>query len=288
MADLPEKTTPAVEAEGDAPRNARPAFGSDLAVLARALEDAEAARREAEEANRAKSAFLANMSHELRTPLNAIIGYSEMLAEEAVESKNSAAAGDLEKIRQAALHLLALVNDLLDLSKIEAGKVDLRFESFDLGELLDELDRTLRPLSEKNSNRFEITAAGPPGRMRSDPARLRQILSNLLDNAFKFTTGGEVALRVERFAGPGGDRVRFAVSDTGIGIDAAHLERIFEAFTQADTSSTRKYGGTGMGLAISQRFSRMLGGDIHVSSEPGRGSTFALELPCQTPGGSGG
>ena len=284
MADLPENPILPVQGTGDALRKSDRGFGSDLAVLAKALEDAEAARREAEEANRAKSAFLANMSHELRTPLNAIIGYSEMLAEEAADSRNTAAASDLEKIRQSALHLLALVNDLLDLSKIEAGKVDLRFESIDLEPFLDEVQTTLLPRAKKNSNRFEMIVPVSPGLVHCDPDRLRQILFNLLDNAFKFTSNGKVELRVERFPGPGGDRVRFAVADTGIGIDSVHLERIFEAFTQADTSSTRRYGGTGMGLAISQRFSRMLGGDIRVSSEPGRGSTFTLELPCRAPG----
>ena len=221
MPNLPEKTNPPVDAKGRVSEKSVAGLGSDLAVLARALEDAQAARQEAEKANRAKSAFLANMSHELRTPLNAIIGYTEMLAEEAADSSNTAAAGDLEKIRQAALHLLALVNDLLDLSKIEAGKVDLRFESVDLETMLGELQETLLPLAEKKSNRFEMIVPRPPGRMRSDPARLRQILHNLLDNAFKFTTSGKVDLHVERFAGPGGDWIRFIVSDTGIGIDAA-------------------------------------------------------------------
>ena len=265
------------------PEKTEPDRGSDADGLAKALAEARAARREAEEANRAKSAFLANLSHELRTPLNAIIGYSEMLAEEAAEGQTSAALEDLGKIRSSARHLLDLVNDLLDLSKIEAGNMSLELETFDLEPLLRDLRERLHPHSTKNSNRFEMLLAQPPGLMRSDPARVRQILQNLLDNAFKFTTGGKVSLIVERYAGPGGDWVRFVVEDTGIGIEAAQLERIFEAFTQADASSTRKFGGTGMGLAITQRFSRMLGGDIRVASQPGRGSIFTVDLPCQAP-----
>ena len=248
--------------------------------LAKAVEDAQTARREAEDANHAKSAFLANMSHELRTPLNAIIGYSEILAEDATESGDTSALKDLEKIQTAGRHLLDLINDVLDLSKIEAEKMTIDLETIDLDQFLRDIRHTVLPLSEKQSNRFEIALEGPPGHMLGDSTKIRQILFNLLSNAFKFTTAGEISLRVSRFAGPHGDWVRFEVRDTGIGMDAAQLERIFEAFTQADTSTTRKYGGTGLGLAITKRFSMMLGGGIRVVSEPGIGSTFTVELPC--------
>lgn len=242
------------------------------------------ALKAAEEANRAKSAFLANMSHELRTPLNAIIGYSEMLAEEAADAGYTEALKDLEKIRNAGRHLLELISDVLDLSKIEADKMTIDLETIDLEVLLRDIRHTVLPLSEKQSNRFEISMPRPPGQMRSDSTKLRQILFNLLGNAFKFTTGGLVVLTVERFAGPDGDWMRFEVRDTGIGIQPEHLDRIFEVFTQADTSTTRKYGGTGLGLAITKRFSTMLGGSIRVASEPGKGSTFTVELPCHPHG----
>ena len=254
--------------------------------LAKAVEDAQTARREAEDANHAKSAFLANMSHELRTPLNAIIGYSEILAEDATESGDTSALKDLEKIQTAGRHLLDLINDVLDLSKIEAEKMTIDLETIDLDQFLRDIRHTVLPLSEKQSNRFEIALEGPLGHMLGDSTKIRQILFNLLSNAFKFTTAGEISLRVSRFAGPHGDWVRFEVRDTGIGMDAAQLERIFEAFTQADTSTTRKYGGTGLGLAITKRFSMMLGGGIRVVSEPGIGSTFTVELPCYSSGSS--
>jgi signal transduction histidine kinase len=237
----------------------------------------------AEEANHAKSAFLANMSHELRTPLNAIIGYTEILAEDAAGAGDAAALKDLEKIQIAGRHLLDLINDVLDLSMIEADKMTVELETIDLEVLLRDIRQTVQPLSEKQSNRFEIVIPEAPGQMRSDSTKLRKILFNLLGNAFKFTSNGQVSLTVGRFAEPHGDWVRFEVRDTGIGMGPGQLEHIFEAFTQADTSTTRKYGGTGLGLAISKRFATMLGGTIHVASEPGVGSTFTVELPCNAP-----
>ena len=251
--------------------------------LGRAVEAAQIARREAEAANRAKSAFLANMSHELRTPLNAIIGYSEMLAEDAADAGDTGSIEDLDKIQTAGRHLLALINDVLDLSKIEADKMTVFLETIDLEAMLREIASTMHPLAEKQSNLFLMELFGPLGEMHSDSTKIRQILFNLLSNALKFTKGGRIILRVTRFAGDLGDWIRFEVRDTGIGMGRDQIERIFEAFTQADTTTTRKYGGTGLGLAISQRFSRMLGGDIRVVSEPGAGSTFTVELPCQAP-----
>jgi signal transduction histidine kinase len=240
----------------------------------------ELARDAAEAANASKSRFLANMSHELRTPLNAIIGYSDLLIEEAEDLDALDLVPDLEKIRSSGKHLLGLINDVLDLSKIEAGKMEISLETFEVGDVVAAASAMVRPLVEKNGNRLEVSVSANAGTMHADLTRVRQILLNLLSNASKFTSNGTVELTVARDEQRGREWVVFTVRDTGIGMTPEQLSRLFQPFTQADPSTTRKYGGTGLGLSISQRLSRLMEGTISVVSEPGMGSIFTVRLPA--------
>jgi signal transduction histidine kinase/DNA-binding response OmpR family regulator len=249
---------------------------------ARLFQEVQAKSRELEVASQLKSQFLANMSHELRTPLNAIIGYSDMLLEDAKGSGREADAADLRKIQDAGKHLLALIDDILDLSKIEAGKMTLYLEDFEVRPLVESVAGTIRPLAAKNGNRLEIRCSNDVGAVHSDLTKIRQTLLNLLSNACKFTRNGAVALVARREPEAGSDWIIFEVSDTGIGMTQEQQERLFEAFTQADTSTPRSYGGTGLGLAISRSFCRQLGGDITLVSELGKGTTFTARLPAVT------
>ncbi|MFN0151063.1 MAG: response regulator [bacterium] len=251
------------------------------AALAEANAQLENSERLALAANQAKSTFLANMSHELRTPLNAIIGYSELLEEEAEDAGQPEFIPDLRKINSAGKHLLALINGVLDLSKIEAGKVELYLEAFDIRAMVSDVTATIKPLVEKNANTLVVDTAGAPGAMRADLTKVRQVLFNLLSNAAKFTEKGTITLRVSRERSETGDEILFAVADSGIGMTPEQIGRIFEAFSQADASTTRKYGGTGLGLAISRRFCRMMGGDITVESAPGAGTQFTARVPVE-------
>jgi signal transduction histidine kinase/DNA-binding NarL/FixJ family response regulator len=239
------------------------------------------AKHAAEDANRAKSAFLANMSHELRTPLNAIIGYSEMLEEETHELGKVESVKDLQKIQKAGKHLLALINDVLDLSKIEAGRMGLHLETFEISPMIEEMVATLRPALSKNSNTIQVHLAEDLGAMRADITKVRQILFNLLSNACKFTDHGTISVAVNKSKDQGEDWIRFQVTDSGIGINAKQKANLFQEFTQADVSIARKYGGTGLGLAISYRYARLMKGRISVESEPGRGSVFTVYLPAK-------
>jgi signal transduction histidine kinase len=237
-----------------------------------AREQAEQALQLAETANVAKSIFLATMSHELRTPLNAIIGYSEILREEADE----AARADLDKINGAGQHLLLLISDILDLTKIEAGRMAIDAEPFAIDGFVGELVHTVRPLVDKNHNTLAVELVPGCGEAHTDRTRLRQILLNLLSNAAKFTHAGRIDLRCRCEA----DWLVFEVADTGIGMDQETLGRVFQEFVQADASTTRRYGGTGLGLVLSRRLAEMLGGSVSVTSAPGKGSTFTLRVPA--------
>lgn len=233
----------------------------------------------AEARNRAKSQFLANMSHELRTPLNAILGYSEMLEEDARAQGLTTMLADLEKIRGAGRHLLTLISDILDLSKIEAGRMTLSIEEFPIPALLDEVAQTMEPLMMKNQNQLRVICDGAIGTVRADITRLRQALFNLIGNAAKFSNHGIVDLRVEKVVQDGRELLAMHVTDSGIGMTVDQMTHLFEPFMQADASTTRKYGGTGLGLAISRHFCLLMGGDITVESEEGKGSTFTIWLP---------
>lgn len=240
------------------------------------------AKQQAEEANETKSTFLANMSHELRTPLNAIIGYSEMLHDEADdldEETGGIFIPDLEKIESAGRHLLTLINDILDLSKIEAGKMDLYFESFLVSDLLEDVQHTVLPLVQKNANELVLQLDGNLGTMHSDLTKVRQSMFNLLSNAAKFTQSGKITINATRRQRKNGDWMEISVSDTGIGISEDQIDKIFQPFSQADASTTRNYGGTGLGLVISQHFCQMLGGNITLESKMGAGTTFTVNLP---------
>lgn len=252
----------------------------DVTERRRVEEEVGKAKEASEAANRTKSLFLANMSHELRTPLNAIVGYSEMLQEEAAERSLDTFVADLEKINGAGRQLLALINDILDLSKIEAGKMELYMENFDLHALVDEVAETIQPMVSQNANELKIELAADLDGMRADKVKVRQALFNLLSNAAKFTHEGFITLRAERELMDGSEWIVFRVTDTGIGLSGDKILRLFQDFTQADASTTRKFGGTGLGLALTRRFCQMMGGDVTVRSVPGEGSTFTIKLPA--------
>ncbi len=253
---------------------------NEIAERKRVEQDLRKAKLAAEESNYAKSVFLANMSHELRTPLNAVIGYSEMLEEEAEGTEAASFIPDLKKIQAAGRHLLRLINDVLDLSKIEAGRMEVHVERVPVSEIVREVIPTIEPLAKKNGNAFQVDFESAKGIVEADPMRFRQSLLNLLSNACKFTEKGTVRLNVERSRVDGKEWIDCHVSDTGIGIAPEHKAKLFQSFSQVDSSAKRKYGGTGLGLAISQRFCRLMGGEITVQSEAGKGATFTIRLPA--------
>lgn len=252
-----------------------------FSVLEEKREEAFKAREQAIEASKMKSAFVANMTHELRTPLNAIIGYSEMLQEDMLEEDMQEFVPDLKKIGIAGRHLLALVNDVLDFSKVEAGRMELHLETFPLCTIVNEMTQTMQLLVEKNNNRLIVDCPSEIGEVHADMTKARQCLFNLASNANKFTEHGSIHVTAKRFEKDGEDWVSIAVKDSGIGITREQLSKLFNAFSQADSSTTRKYGGTGLGLVISRQFCRMMGGDIEVASVFGEGSTFTMLLPVE-------
>lgn len=237
----------------------------------------------AESANRAKSQFLANMSHELRTPLNAIIGYGELLEEDARERGDKNYLVDLEKVTSAGRHLLSLISDILDLSKIEAGQMRVIIRRFDVKREIEELVAVIKPLVEKRQNRLEVKFSDSAGEMNSDPQKFRQVLFNLLSNAAKFTEKGRIMVEVRRESAANGEIVEIRVSDTGIGMSEELVQRVFDPFVQADESSTRRQGGTGLGLTICRQFCQLMGGEISLESKPGAGSVFTVRLPRDLP-----
>ena len=260
-------------------------FGTNTDITEQRMQgqELEAARDLAEEANRAKSQFLANMSHELRTPLSAVIGYSEMLEEEVEEAGQHHLLDDLEKIKSNARHLLSLINDVLDISKIEANKMEIYSETFDVAEMLRDVASTVDTLMEKKNNRFSIELPDDLGTMHSDVVKIRQVLINFLSNAAKFTDHGEIHLGARRIRGEIADEIAFTVRDTGLGMTETQVAGLFQRFTQADASTTRRFGGTGLGLSITKAFADMLGGKISISSQPNIGSQFEIILPSTAP-----
>ena len=254
---------------------------ADQAAIAienvRLFDEIQEKSRQLAEASQHKSQFLANMSHELRTPLNAIIGVTEMLREDAEAAKQD--TEPLDRVLGAGRHLLALINDILDLSKIEAGRMELHLESFALAPLIDGVIKTVEPLAAKNGNQVAVHCDAEIGTMHADEMRLRQALLNLMSNANKFTTRGTITIDAGQQQENGRDWITVAVADTGIGMTPDQMGKLFQEFSQASSTTASKYGGTGLGLAISRRFCQMMGGDITVASEPGRGSTFTIRLP---------
>ena len=257
-------------------RRALKEFSDDIETLESELK---ITRERSIEANRAKSAFLANMSHELRTPLNAVIGYSEMLLEDAEDDGAEELADDLRKIHMAGTHLLQLISDILDLTKIEAGKMDLNIEPFSVSNLIKSVAVTVHPMVTKNKNKLDTFVEDSISSMTTDEIKLRQVLYNLLSNACKFTKNGDIRFSVRKHAVDGEPWIHFKVRDSGIGMSGEQMSRLFQDFSQGDSSTTRRYGGTGLGLAISRRLCRMMGGDILVDSVETKGSVFTAVLP---------
>ena len=255
---------------------------TDITTRLKSRHDLQLAKEAAESANESKSQFLANMSHELRTPLNAVIMYSELLAEEAEDEGVPDFIPDLFKIRSAGKHLLELVNGVLDLSKVEAGKMELYAEDFDIPNLINEIITTVQPLIEKNQNEVKVNIAPGVSRMNGDITKIRQVLYNLVSNASKFTKDGVIELRISRDAKQ--KEIIFKVIDSGIGMTPEQVERLFQPFMQADVSTTRKFGGTGLGLAIIKRFTDLMQGDVDVESVLNEGTTFTVRLPDQLKG----
>jgi signal transduction histidine kinase len=256
---------------------------ADQAVIAienvRLFDEIQDKNRQLQLASEHKSQFVSSMSHELRTPLNAIIGLTDMLVTNAARFGTEKAKEPLQRVHRAGTHLLGLINQVLDLSKIEAGKLELNPQTVQLGPLIDDVVGTARQLAEQNKNRLLVEAQENLGTLAVDAMRLRQILLNLLSNAFKFTKQGEVTLRARRVAN-GRDWVELAVADTGIGMTAEQQRKLFEEFSQADVTTAQRFGGTGLGLAITRKLARMMGGDVTVRSEAGKGSVFTVRLPC--------
>ena len=254
---------------------------ADQAVIAienvRLFDEIQDKNRQLAEASENKSQFVSSMSHELRTPLNAIIGLTEMMVTNAARFGTEKAQEPLRRVHAAGTHLLGLINQVLDLSKIEAGKLELNPTSVNLPRLIDEVIGTARQLADQNKNRLVVEASDDLGALTVDPMRLRQILFNLLSNACKFTKEGEVKLRARRVA-DGRDWIELAVADSGIGMTPEQQAKLFEEFTQADATTAQRFGGTGLGLAIARKLARMMGGDVTVASEPGKGSVFTLRL----------
>jgi signal transduction histidine kinase len=260
-----------------------PTFASHAAVAVenvRLLRQLEEKSQQLEIASQQKSAFLASMSHELRTPLNAIIGYSELLQEDAAEMGAHELLPDLKKVDVAGKHLLQLINAILDLSKIEAGRMDFDIQEFSVPRMIEDTTAIVAPLAGKNGNGFEVACDARVTTMRADQTKVRQVLFNLLSNACKFTSHGTVTLTVEPEQTDGVDWLTFRVRDTGIGLTPTQVGRLFEDYVQAEAATTSRYGGTGLGLALSRRLCRLMGGDITVESEPGKGSTFTARLPA--------
>ncbi|MEB3701682.1 PAS domain-containing sensor histidine kinase [Candidatus Bealeia paramacronuclearis] len=256
------------------------AFEARTHALETMNEELTLAREDAETANKTKSQFLANMSHELRPPLNAIIGYSEILKEDLIDMGQDSLCEDLDKIIQAGKHLLEIISDILDLSKIEAGKMELHYENFDVQALIQGVEAIIKPLTSKRNNTLLMDCSKDLGIMNADMTKVRQNIFNLLSNATKFTENGVITLTAKRFEIQDEDWIEFQVSDTGIGLTQEQMGKLFQAFKQADSSTTRKYGGTGLGLAITKRFCNMMGGDITVESQYGMGSIFTIVLPA--------
>lgn len=276
---IAEIETPAADHSAELAQMLR-LLAEHAAEVERGVDELAHSRHEAESANLAKSQFLANMSHELRTPLNAIIGYAEMLQEDAEDGGDAAAVQDLNRILTAAKHLLSLINEILDLSKIESGRMDVAPAEFDPIEMLEDLIETVRPMAEQNSNALTLAENLPPARATTDALKLRQCVLNLLSNAVKFTRNGAIDVEYERRQLNGVEQLFITVRDTGIGMSKEHMSRLFQPFVQADPSITQQYGGTGLGLTITRRLAQLLGGDVSVRSVLGEGSSFTLHVPA--------